>query len=171
MPYFSLEYIDGISLSEKIAGKPIEPIEAATLAIAIGKALAYAHSLGIIHRDLKPANVLMTKDGIPKLSDFGLAKLENEQNDYSRTGDIVGTPGYMAPEQARGESVDGAGRHLWFGAIPLLHARSGRPPFMASKSSERLSSANERADLDRPVCNPTCTDLETICMKCLEKSP
>ena len=171
-PYFSLEFIDGVSLSEKIAGKPLEPQEAASFAVCIGRALEYAHSAGIVHRDLKPANVLLTKDGVPKLSDFGLAKLENEQNDYSRTGDIVGTPGYMAPEQARGESSVAAPADVYgLGAI-LYCMLSGRPPFMAAKASDTLIQLLTKEPIAVAQLQPGVPrDLETICMKCLEKSP
>ncbi len=171
-PYFSLEFIDGSSLSEKISGKPLEPLEATALAIAIGNALDFAHAAGIIHRDLKPANVLLTKDGVPKLSDFGLAKLENEQNEYSRTGDIVGTPGYMAPEQARGESSVGAPADVYgLGAI-LYCMLSGRPPFMAAKASDTLIQLLTMEPIAVAQLQPGVPrDLETICMKCLEKSP
>ena len=172
LPYFSLEYVDGASLSEKIDAKPLDPVESAKIAISLSKAVDFAHLAGIVHRDLKPANVLMTKDGIPKLSDFGLAKLENEQNDYSRTGDIVGSPGYMAPEQARGDSDVGAPADVYgLGAI-LYCMLSGRPPFMAAKASDTLIQLLTKEPITVSQLQPGVPrDLETICMKCLEKSP
>ncbi len=172
MPYFSLEFIDGPSLSDKIRGEPLEPLEAATLGVSLSQALHYAHESGIVHRDLKPANVLVTQAGVAKVTDFGLAKLEDEQNAYSQTGDVVGTPGYMAPEQARGEkSVSVPADVYGLGAI-LYCMLSGRPPFVAAKASDTLLQVLTQEAIPVGKLQPSIPrDLETICMKCLEKEP
>ncbi len=172
LPFFSLEYVDGTCLSAKIDGQPMDPKEAVRIAIPLADSLAYAHDAGIIHRDLKPGNVLLTSGGVPKLSDFGLAKQMEGENEYSRTGDIVGTPGYMAPEQARGESEVGPPADVYgLGAI-LYCMLSGRPPFMAAKASDTIIQLLNQDPIPLARLQPDVSrDLETICMKCLEKEP
>ncbi len=172
MPYFSLEYVEGTNLSEKINGQPLDPVESARFAAHLAGALDYAHNAGIVHRDLKPANVLLSSTGVPKLTDFGLAKLEDEQNAYSQTGDVVGTPGYMAPEQALGDDSVGAAADVYgLGAI-LYCMLSGRPPFMAAKASDTLIQLLSNDPIPVAKLQPSIPrDLETICMKCLEKEP
>src|SRR5262249_54000131 len=105
LPFFSLEFLDGDSLDKKLAGGPLKARGAAALAQPLARAVHYAHAHGIVHRDLKPANVLLTEDGTPKVTDFGLAKrLDEADSSQTRAGTIMGTPSYMAPEQARGEA-------------------------------------------------------------------
>src|SRR6516225_7718464 len=105
-PYFSLEYVEGRSLHEALAEGLPPPREAAALVEQLARAADYAHRRGIVHRDLKPGNVLLTQDGTPKISDFGLAKRLDEAQGRTRTGDVLGTPSYMAPEQAAGKSKE-----------------------------------------------------------------
>ena len=102
-PFFSLEFVDGASLDKKIQGTPVAAPEAAHLSKVLAQAMEYAHQRGIIHRDLKPANVLLTADGTPKIGDFGLAKRLEEDSGQTRTGTVLGTPSYIAPEQAEGK--------------------------------------------------------------------
>ena len=134
LPYFSLEYVAGGSLAKKLAGKPQPPREAAgmvrDLAIAIGK----AHRRNIIHRDLKPANVLLTPDGQPKITDFGLAKRLDSDSKQTQSGAIMGTPSYMAPEQAWGHTRQ-------IGPLTDLYA--------LARSSTRCSSAARRSRVPR----------------------
>src|SRR5262249_33149896 len=100
-PYFSLEFVEGSSLARPLHGGPAPPGEAARLVEVLARAVQYAHEQGVLHRDLKPANVLLTADGTPKVADFGLAKQLDEDAGQTRTGAVLGTPSYMAPEQAR----------------------------------------------------------------------
>src|SRR5690348_2053083 len=100
-PYFALEYLEGGTLARRLAGNPQPPAEAAALVEALARAVQHAHERGVVHRDLKPANVLLSADGIPKVADFGLARRQ-EAGLGTRTGDLLGTPAYMAPEQAAG---------------------------------------------------------------------
>jgi serine/threonine-protein kinase len=100
LPYLVLEYVDGGSLADRTRGRPQPPRDAAAVVETLARAIHYAHEHGIIHRDLKPANVLLTAAGVPKVSDFGLAKRLESGAGPTRTGDVMGTPSYMAPEQA-----------------------------------------------------------------------
>jgi WD40 repeat protein len=172
LPYFALEYVDGGCLDRKIAGRPQPPRYAAALVQALARAVHAAHQQGVVHRDLKPANVLLTSRGTPKITDFGLAKLEEDRG-QTRTGAIMGTPSYMAPEQASGNprAVGPAVDVYALGAI-LYELLTGRPPFRGANPLETLEQVRRqdpvpprRLQLDVPV------DLETICLKCLAKEP
>src|SRR5262249_17943880 len=106
LPFFSLEYVDGGSLQDKVEGMPQPPHEAAKMVQQLAQAMNYAHERGIMHRDLKPANILLTTAGVPKITDFGLAKRFEEDASQTRTGAVLGTPSYMAPEQAAGKTKE-----------------------------------------------------------------
>src|SRR5215831_23628 len=131
-PYYSLEYVDGRGLNDVIS-EYAQPTRAAALVEQLASAVAYAHERGIIHRDLKPANVLLTADGTPKITDFGLAKQLDTDTWRSQSNVIMGTPSYMAPEQAAGKRRDiGPSTDVYaLGAI-LYELLAGRPPFQAA---------------------------------------
>lgn len=173
LPYFSLEFVDGGSLAAKVRDKTLSPREAATIVEQLARTMSYAHSQGVVHRDLKPENVLLALNGTPKISDFGLAKRVESVRDLTFPGAVIGTPSYMAPEQARGQSnAVGPPADIYaLGAI-LYRLTTGRPPFQAADVPETLRQVAQ----DEPVL-PTRLqpniprDLETICLKCLDKSP
>jgi serine/threonine-protein kinase len=173
LPYFSLEYLDGGNLADKIAGMPQPPREAAQTVEVLARAMAYAHQNGIIHRDLKPVNVLLTKDGQPKITDFGLAKRLEEKSSQTHSGDILGTPCYVAPEQASG-NIKAMGPLVdvyALGAI-LYELLTGRPPFLGSTILETLEQVRSQEPVPPSHLQPRLpVDLETICLKCLEKDP
>lgn len=187
-PYFTMEFVDGPTLSSFLAGRPQEAVAAARFVEVLARAIQSVHEIGIVHRDLKPANVLLarnqapqkseaTKEAldsfVPKISDFGLATEWNNRSDLTKSGVALGTPSYMAPEQTRSRSPEvGPPTDVYaLGAI-LYEMLTGRPPFDAATPAETLAlvlrddplpPARLRAGLPR--------DLNTICLKCLEKSP
>jgi tetratricopeptide (TPR) repeat protein/tRNA A-37 threonylcarbamoyl transferase component Bud32 len=172
-PYFSLEFVDGVSLTQKLAGTPLPPREAARLAEPLARGMHWAHQRGIVHRDLKPGNVLLTADGTPKITDFGLAKRVEADSSQTRTGAVLGTPSYMAPEQAMGKTreVGPAADVYALGAI-LYEMLTGRPPFRAATMMETLLQVQYEEPLAPCRLNSQVpADLETICLKCLEKMP
>ncbi len=131
LPFFSLEFCGGGSLDRSLAGKPLPPRDAALLVVTLARAMQAAHEKGVIHRDLKPANVLLAEDGTPKITDFGLAKRLDAAG-QTVTGSVMGTPSYMAPEQAEGKKAVGPAADVYaLGAI-LYECLTGRPPFRAA---------------------------------------
>jgi serine/threonine protein kinase len=174
LPYFSLEFVDGSPLDKQIGGKPQPPRDAAQLIESLARAMHFAHEQGIIHRDLKPANILMTRDRVPKISDFGLAKqLEDAESSQTQSGTIMGTPSYMSPEQARGE-VRGVGplADLYsLGAI-LYELLIGRPPFVGATTMDTVLQVTKNEPIPPTrLQHEVPADLETICLKCLQKEP
>ena len=172
-PYCVLEFVDGGSLAQKLAGRPLPSVEAARLGESLARAIAYAHQRQIIHRDLKPANVLLTAAGEPKITDFGLAKRLDDDSGQTRTGQIMGTPSYMAPEQAAGDlaSVGPRTDVYALGAI-LYELLTGQPPFRGPNVAQTLQQLQTQDPTPPTRLNPkTPRDLETICLKCLQKDP
>ena len=171
--YFSLEYLPGGSLAAKIAGNPQPPREAAQLVETMARAMHAAHEAGIIHRDLKPANVLLDSDGTPKITDFGLAKQLNVEHGHTATGALLGTPSYMAPEQASGNvrAIGPAADIYALGAI-LYELLTGRPPFKGASLWDTIEQVQSQEPVppSRLLANAP-RDLETICLKCLLKEP
>jgi tetratricopeptide (TPR) repeat protein/tRNA A-37 threonylcarbamoyl transferase component Bud32 len=172
-PYFEMEYVDGGSLADRLGGKPWPLRDAAGLVETLARAIHAAHALGVVHRDLKPANILLTNDGIPKIADFGLAKCLDTETGLTRTEWIVGSPSYMAPEQAGegGRPIGPMADVYSLGAI-LYELITGRPPFRAATILETLGQV--RTDLPMAPARlrrGLPRDLATICLKCLEKDP
>ena len=171
LPYFSLEYLPGGSLSQRIGGKPQPFDQAAHIVETLARAIHVAHEHKVIHRDLKPANVLFAADGTLKITDFGLVKRLESDSKQTRSGSILGTPSYMAPEQARGESqtVGPAADQYALGAI-LYDLLTGRPPFQGTSVLDTLEMVRSKEPVAPSQLQPkTPRDLETICLKCLEK--
>ncbi len=172
MPYFSLEYIEGESLAELMRDGPLEFDEAARIAGEIGRGIHYAHGRGIVHRDLKPANVLLTLDATAKVTDFGLAKEVESDQSLSVDGAVVGTPGFMAPEQVTQSHPIGPATDVWGLGSVLYAMLTGQPPFLGANRGESMMMLIQQEPL-RPsrVRGGIPIDLETICLKCLEKDP
>jgi hypothetical protein len=171
-PFFSLELVSGGNLEEQFGGKPQAWRPLAKTMATLARAVHAAHEQGVIHRDLKPANVLLTRDGTPKITDFGIAKQLDAQR-QTQTGKILGTPCYMAPEQAlgRNELVGPATDIYALGAI-LYDGVTGRPPFLAESTMDTLMQALTREPVPLRALQPLVPrDLEVICLKCLEKRP
>jgi eukaryotic-like serine/threonine-protein kinase len=173
LPYFSLEYVDGGSLSDRIDGQPQPVEEAGRMVELLARAIGYAHEQGIVHRDLKPANVLLTKAGDPKVTDFGLAKRLESDSSQTKSGTLMGTPNYMAPEQARGLVHEvGPLADVYALGVILYEMLTGRTPFLGSSILDTLQQVRNHEPVPPSRLQPKVPrDLETICLKCLEKEP
>jgi WD40 repeat protein len=169
--FFSMGFVEGTSLAAKVADGPLPPQDAATLTMLVAEAMQYAHERDVIHRDLKPANVILDGQGRPKVTDFGLAKKLQGDSSLTHTGQIMGTPSFMPPEQAEGKNVGPLADVYALGAI-LYCLLTGRPPFQASSPMDTLRQVLEREPVPPRQLNPSVPrDLETIALKCLQKDP
>jgi WD40 repeat protein/serine/threonine protein kinase len=191
LPYFSLELVEGGSLADRLDGTPWGARPAAELVAALARAMDYAHRRGVIHRDLKPANVLLSlvpcplslaedkgqgtrdKGLVPKITDFGLAKQIDSVGDRTRSGAIMGTPSYMAPEQAGGKSKEiGPATDVYALGVILYEMLTGRPPFRAETALDTIRLVTDNEPVPPSRLRPKLPrDLETVCLKCLEKPP
>jgi ABC-type amino acid transport substrate-binding protein/tRNA A-37 threonylcarbamoyl transferase component Bud32 len=172
-PYFSLEFVDGGSLAQRLQGAAQPARWAAQLVETLARAVEVAHRHGVIHRDLKPGNVLLTSEGAVKITDFGLAKRLGGQADQTQSGTILGTPSYMAPEQASGKTKEvGPPADVYaLGAI-LYELLTGSPPFRTETVLDTLVQVREREPNRPRSLNPEVPqDLETICLKAMAKEP
>jgi WD40 repeat protein/tRNA A-37 threonylcarbamoyl transferase component Bud32 len=181
VPFFSLELVEGGTLHRKLSGTPQPPRQVAALVETLARAVQYAHEHGVIHRDLKPANVLLTAEGLPKIADFGLARVEQsgrdeappERGGLTATGAVLGTPSYMAPEQAQGKSKEvGPVADVYALGAVLYEMLTGRPPFRAETPLDTLLQVVAEEPVPPRRLNPGVpSDLETVCLKCLQKTP
>ncbi|MGO9466039.1 MAG: protein kinase domain-containing protein [Isosphaeraceae bacterium] len=173
LPYLELEYLPGGGLDQALDGSPW-PTETAACSVEImARAIAQAHRQGIVHRDLKPANILLDATGRPKVADFGLAKILDSDDGLTKTRAVLGSPSYMAPEQAEGDarSVAATTDVYALGAI-LYELLTGRPPVRAATALLTLAQVKETDPVPPSRLQPGMAgDLETICLKCLEKAP
>ncbi len=169
--FFSMAFIEGESLAQRLSRSVLPAREAAELVREIAEAVQYAHEKGVVHRDLKPANILLNREGEPRITDFGLAKKIEDDSGLTATGQVLGTPSFMAPEQAAGrtDQVAEPADVYALGAV-LYDALTGRPPFQAGNPLDTLMQVLEKDPISPRELNPsTPKDLETICLKCLEK--
>jgi len=172
-PFFSMGYVEGESLKGLLADGPLPPRRAAELMRTIAEAVHYAHTKGIVHRDLKPANVLIDSGGQPRVTDFGLAKQATTDSSLTATGQILGTPSFMPPEQAMGK-IDQIGptSDVYSLGAMLYCLLTGRPPFQAATVMDTLLQVVEQEPASLRTLNPVIPkDLEIICLKALRKSP
>jgi tRNA A-37 threonylcarbamoyl transferase component Bud32 len=173
-PYLVMEYVDGEPLSSwHESHRSYDELAIVQLLQSIASAVEHAHQQGVIHRDLKPSNVLIDRRGVPHVVDFGLAKLAGQDSALTAAGDVLGTPSYMAPEQAMGKSSQiGPGVDVYgLGAI-LYELLTGRPPFRAETLGATLAQVETQPPVPPRFLNASVSrDLEAICLKCLEKDP
>jgi WD40 repeat protein/tRNA A-37 threonylcarbamoyl transferase component Bud32 len=171
--YYSMRLVQGGRLDQALAGKPLPARRTAQLLASLARTVHHAHQHGILHRDIKPANILLDEAGEPHLTDFGLARLVEQDSTLTRTVDILGTPSYMAPKQAAGQSrqLTTAADIYSLGAV-LYFLLTGSPPFAGGTSFETIRMVLDTEPRWPSMLNPAVDrDLETICMKCLEKEP
>lgn len=172
-PFFCMKYIKGRTLSELLADGPLPARDAAKILSDVARAIHFAHSQGVLHRDLKPSNILIDDDGRPHVTDFGLAKRVTDAPSLTRTGAVLGTPAYMAPEQAAGQRGELGPRTDVYGLGTILyHMLTGRPPFQAASVVDVVFMVLEQDPVPPRVINPRADrDLELITLHCLQKPP
>jgi WD40 repeat protein len=172
-PYLALEFVSGGSLAQQLDGAPMPPRRAAQLLLDLARAVQHAHEQGIVHRDLKPANVLLTETGGAKITDFGLAKRIDVEQCPTQTGTVLGSPSYMAPEQAAGKvRAIGPATDVYALGTILYQLLTGRPPFLAETALETLLQVQFADPVSPSRLQPKVPrDLVTICLRCLQKEP
>ena len=171
--YFSMNFVEGGQLDQVVRDTPMSTRQAAELIAKVARTVHYAHEHGILHRDIKPGNILLDKHGEPHLTDFGLARLVETESTVTRTNEVLGTPSYMAPEQAVGETkkLTSATDVYGLGAV-LYQLLTGHPPFAGRTTYETVKLLLETEPRRPRLLNPKVDrDLSAICLKCLEKEP
>ncbi len=171
--YYCMDLIEGPSLAKRLASGPLPGRTAARYLVGVARGIDHAHKNGVLHRDLKPANILLDADDQPHVADFGLAKqMTRDHQGCTRTGAVLGTPGYMAPEQASGSKEVGPACDIYGLGAMLYELLTGRPPFRAETTLDTLMQVLERDPAPPRLLNHKVDrDLETICLKCLQKDP
>jgi eukaryotic-like serine/threonine-protein kinase len=173
LPFFAMDFVEGPSLAALAAGQPLSAARAARYVKIVTEAIHYAHERGILHRDLKPSNVLIDPFDQPRVTDFGLAKLLHHDSELTLSGQVLGSPNYMPPEQAAAKrGLVGRRSDVYsLGAI-LYHLLTGRPPFVGETLTDTLHEVLNTEPVSPRLLNPSVPpDLETLCLKCLEKEP
>ena len=171
MPFYCMKYIDGQTLSQRLAAGPLTSQRAAELTRDVADAIHFAHRKGILHRDLKPSNILLDEDGHPFVADFGLAKYRSTRGSLTKSGAVLGTPSYMSPEQAAGQrqQITEVSDVYSLGAL-LYHMLTGRPPFLGVSPVDTVMMVIEQDPLNPRVINRRVhRDVESIAMRCLQK--
>lgn len=171
--YFSMKCIEGQTLSQRLADGPLPPREAARILAEVARAIVAAHQNGVLHRDIKPSNILIDEDGQPHVTDFGLAKRVEGDQSLTRTGAILGTPSYLAPEQAAGNrGMIGPATDVYGLGAVLYQMLTARPPFQASTPLDTVMLVLEQDPVPPRLLNPQADrDLELIALRCLQKPP
>lgn len=170
-PFFAMEYVAGSDLAKLTRENPLPPRQAAEYVNAVAKAIHYAHQQKVLHRDLKPSNILVGLDGRPRITDFGLARQADAESSLTVSGAVLGTPGYLPPEQASlKRGAIGVPSDVYALGAVLYHLLTGRPPFLAGTVADTLQQVLEAEPVTlRRLNRAIPQDLETICHKCLEK--
>lgn len=170
-PFFAMELVAGPSLADVVHAQPLPPVRASRYVRLVAGAIAHAHASGVLHRDLKPSNVLLDESDHPRVTDFGLAKQMDSPAELTRTGDLLGSPNYLPPEQVLGRQADSQGDVYSLGAI-LYQLVTARPPFVADTVAATLQQVVDADPVPPRQLNAGVPrDLETICLKCLRKEP
>lgn len=171
--YFSMQYVEGSSLADRLRKGPLDNKQAASFLEPICRAVHAAHQVGVLHRDIKPQNILIENDTLrPRIADFGLAKLADDEAELTQSGEMMGTPPYMPPEQFGDAAHCTAKADIYSLGASLYHSLSGRPPFQAATSIATMRQVLEQDAVSLRTLNPAVdVDLETLCMRCLEKEP
>jgi len=170
--YFSMQFVEGGQLDEVVRREPMPIRRAVQLIAKVARIVHYAHEHGILHRDIKPGNILLDQNGEPHLTDFGLARLVETESTVTRTMEVLGTPSYMAPEQAVGSNASGCATDVYGLGAVLYQLLTGHPPFAGGTTYETIRLMLEAEPRQPRLWNPKIDrDLSTICLKCLEKDP